>query len=270
MQSWIGIRTRASFERESRRHSDWYNETERYGLTRRQWSVYQSLLLFFMGSPSLILLPDLVSLIVRRAFSVAINERMNTICMTKDQWWLKARCYDSRLNGEPVPDGLIMLTYYGDHDRNHGEDGMATLTNIDIPYHGDGFICNDIDDNLCYIPECLLNDDWLRTGSSRIRDEELYRDYLRETIGNGLLVFAIAFFWFYDWLVMDFIYSRYIAHHMTVIMSYGDEPRLPYWSVFECTDWISCMIATLTQCILNPLWFISRLLRTINKYIPLL
>lgn len=194
MQTWIGLRTRASFDLESRRHSDWYNETERYGLTRRQWSVYQSLLLFFMGSPSLMLVPDLVSLIVRRAFSVAINERMNTICMTKDQWWLKARCYDSRLNGEPVPGGLIILTYYGAHDRDHDEDGIATLRNIDIPYNGGGFICNDADDNLCYIPECLLSDDWLRTSSSPIRDEELYRDYLWETTSSIVLWSSLSLF----------------------------------------------------------------------------
>lgn len=261
MRTWIGLRTRSSFDCESRRHHDWRDKTEKYGITRRHWSVYQSLLLFFMDSPSLMLLPELVNLIVRRAFSIAISERLDTICMVHNQWWLKAKCYGSRLKEEPTPDGLIILTYYGAHNRGHDKDGVATLTNIDIPYHGGGFMCNDVDDNLCYIPERLLSDDWLRTGSSRIRDEELYRDYLRETICNGLLVFTIALFWFYDWLIMDFVYSRYIADQMVTVFSYADEPRLPFWSVFECTDGLSCFFSTPIQCILNPMWFISRLLQ---------
>ena len=247
MQSWVGLRTRASFDCESRRHYDWQNKTEKYGLTRRQWSVYQSLLLF-MYSPPLILLPEIVSLIIRRAFSIAISERMNTTRMISDRWWLKAKCYRSRLNEEPAPEGLVILTYYRAHDRDHDEDGIATLTNIDIHCYGDGFICKDVDDNLCYIPDRLLNDDWLRTGSSSIRDNELYHSYLWDKIGAGLMVFAIALYWFYDWLVINFGYSRYISHPIVTVFSYVD-------NVFECTDNLSCLIGVHVQCILNSMWF---------------
>ena len=256
MQNW-GIRTRESFNGESRFHHDWKKESDKYGLTRRQWIVYQGLLLFYMNSPSLLLLPELVTTIVQRAFSVAIGERMKMICSSREDWF-QVKCFASRLNGEPVPDGIVILSCYGAHKRGEKDGDYCAVTNIDIPEYLGGFRCKDTRGNDVYFPERLLNDDWLRNCSSRLYDNKLYRHYLWDTTKEFVTICTLILFCLYDCFVADFSLSWKLAHSFTTAFVFKDGTDTVLYEA----------IATLVQTVLNPLIILDTTLKVIEMMDP--
>lgn len=202
MLDWIGFRSRDSFNGKSRDYFQPQYNPDKYGLNRSDWQVYKGLLLFYMGNESL--LPELVDVILRSAFTIAINERIKLSSLFG---WAKMQCFDSELNGDRLPDGALILKRVAYMDITDEPD-IIVRKKLTIRC-GDYFICNDIDTGeTIYVTDIFLNNEWMIDGTNSQFEDELYHDYLLETIKNEGTFWGTLLFWLLDWLIFDHTISQ--------------------------------------------------------------
>ena len=89
MLNWIGLRSRDPFDGKSTNETEWQGKRDKYRLRREDWSVYRSLLFFYMGNRDSFL-PELMRIILRFSFTVSVHERIND---AHKFGWRKIECY---------------------------------------------------------------------------------------------------------------------------------------------------------------------------------
>lgn len=154
MLTWLGIKSRESFNGRSRLHISWDLEEEKYGLRRTNWYVYQSLLLFYMANPFSLLIPELITEILRRSFWIAIKDRIKE---ARSYGWEISRCYNTTINAKKVADGLIFPRRGNRKENDDTEPKRIEDARI---VERNSFIVTDIDGGeQIHVADAFLNDD---------------------------------------------------------------------------------------------------------------
>lgn len=219
MLNWIGLRSRDSFNGKSAYEIGWQKKIEKYRLRREDWSVYRSLLFFYMSNRDSFL-PELMQVILRFSFIVSIHERIDE---AHRFGWRKIECYDSNVNDEYVQNKVTILQ----RRRNRNDDKMCTKSGARIEVNQD---CSFEIEERFYVDDNFLNDDWMKYGKSSLYEDEMYNRYLFRTIRDLIHFLLPTSIWLIDFILgfrLSILLSEYIAYiiwHVPIHSGYGLDP----------------------------------------------
>lgn len=216
MLNWIGLRSRDSFNGKSAYEIEWQQKIEKYRLRREDWSVYRSLLFFYMSNRDSFL-PELMQVILRFSFIVSIHERIDE---ARQFGWRKIECYDSKVNHEYVRNKVTVL------QRRHRENDDKVYIRSCADIWVDKCHSFEIEEGF-YISDPFLNDNWMKYSSSSIYDDEMYNIYLFGIIRDLIHFLLPTSIWLIDFILgfrPSILLSEYIAYiiwHVPIHSGYG-------------------------------------------------